>query len=65
MRSFGLNIDRGFYLGWRETQEVSMLPDDCRVVVLIRDKADIEHAGQMIAKLGENPCVINWSPPLP
>lgn len=42
-----------------------MLPEDCKIVVLIRDKAELGHAGQMLAKLGETPCVIDWSPPLP
>ena len=61
VKSLGLGYDGAAFLGWRDSKFVYAEPDDCRVVLIIRDRLESEHLERMVAALGDKACVADFS----
>jgi hypothetical protein len=61
----GLGFDGSAFLGWREGQFVFARPEDCRLVVVVRDAAERPHIETLVRSLGEGTCIAGSSPRSP
>lgn len=57
VRALGVGIGDGAFLGWRDSKLVFARPEDCRVVVIVRDRADLESV-KTITRSMEGACLV-------
>lgn len=57
VRNLGIGFDEGFYLGWHAGDFVFARPENCRIVIIVRDKADLAHAKTLIKGV-EGACLV-------
>ena len=48
VQALGAGFDGAFYLGWHGSDYVFARPEDCRIVIIVRDRADVTHAKALI-----------------
>lgn len=63
VQALGLGFDGGLFLGWRDSKFVYARPENCRVVVIVRDARDLPHVETMLRNLGDGACIAGQSPP--
>ena len=61
VKSMGLGFDGAAFLGWRDSKFVYAEPDDCRTVIILRDRIAADHVAQMLKSLGEKACVADFA----
>lgn len=59
--NLGIGIDHGAYLGWRQSRLVFVKPDECRVVLILRDRLDADHIETLLKAMGDKPCIADYS----
>jgi len=57
VRNLGLGFDGGLYLGWHGSDFVFARPEDCRIVIIVRDKADVAQAKSLVQGV-EGACLV-------
>ena len=61
VKSLGLGFDGAVFLGWRDSNFVYASPEDCRVVIIVRDRLESSHLTRLVEALGVKACVADFS----
>jgi hypothetical protein len=61
VKSLGIGFDGAAFLGWRDSKFVYAEPDDCRTVIILRDRIEKDHVMQMVKSLGDKACVADFA----
>ncbi len=61
VKSLGIGFDGAAFIGWRDSKFVYAEPDDCRTVIILRDRIEADHVVQMIKSLGDKACVAEFA----
>jgi hypothetical protein len=56
VKALGLGFDGALFFGWRDSHYVFARPDECRVIIVVRDHADLASV-EKIAKSTEGACI--------
>ena len=56
VKSLGIGFDGSAFLGWHDSKFVYARPDDCRVIIVVRDSADLASV-ETIVKSMEGACI--------
>lgn len=56
VKTLGVGVDRGAFLGWRNSRFVFAKPGDCRIVIMVRDHAELENVEKLIKSM-EGACL--------
>lgn len=56
VKTLGLGFDGAAFLGWRNSKFVYAKPEECRVVIVVRDRADLASV-ETIVKSMEGACI--------
>jgi hypothetical protein len=61
LRSFGLGVDQGVWVGFRALDTISAPPGQCSFTLIVRDDADLRHALTLIEALEGQPCTVDFA----
>jgi hypothetical protein len=61
VKSLGIGFDGAAFLGWRDSKFVYAEPEDCRTVIILRDRIEEDHVTKMLEALGDKACVADFA----
>ena len=61
VKTLGLGFDGSVFLGWRDSSFVLAKPEDCRTIIILRDKVELAQIKILLENLGEKPCIADFS----
>jgi hypothetical protein len=61
VKTLGLGFDGSAFLGWRDSSFVLAKPEDCRTIIILRDKVELAQIKVLLDNLGEKPCIADFS----
>jgi hypothetical protein len=60
--SLGVGVGESLFIGWRRGQYVFVKPEDCHLLVIIRNKLEAEHALEVMnATKGKHLCLVDFA----
>jgi hypothetical protein len=65
VKTLGLGFDGAVFAGWRDSKFIFAKPDECRTIIILKDRMEIAHVTKLLDSLGEKPCVADFSHSLP
>ncbi|MCM0031887.1 hypothetical protein [Sandarakinorhabdus limnophila] len=65
VKTLGIGFDGAAFIGWRESKFVYAKAEDCRTVIILRDKLEVPHVVRILQALGERGCVADFSGSFP
>lgn len=56
VKTLGFGVDGSVFLGWRDSKFVFARPEDCRVVIIMRDRAELKTVQKLVQSM-EGACL--------
>lgn len=50
---------QGVLVGLQKSSEVLVEPDSCRLVIIVRELAELDHVRNMLNNIGGDPCIVD------